>query len=212
MKSIIVWLFSISSLLPAAIIDQMQLRYNGGTNIWNDRIVTQTFTPGITGQLDYITVSIGSAYNYTPYSPSTFSIVETVNGVPEGDVLGSVDVSFSDSYDWASYSYTWYQVNFRSEEIILEAGTQYGFMVSNEDDTSANANTLMICVRFEDLYSGGKLWHYMDDHWSVYKSIAHPLNEVDMTFRTYMVPEPTSVVLMGFGLWSIYRRKRARKT
>ena len=114
----------------ATVIDQTQdqtEKYGWGF-IYSGVSWAQTFTPGITGQLESIDLYLGNYWLYPsipPDYPTDISIVNLIDSVPSGSVLGQVRVD--------TFSYGFNSINLLSENIFLSAGTQYAIMLSNDD-------------------------------------------------------------------------------
>jgi hypothetical protein len=169
------------SLLSASAVvqDQVQsgfgwwidLRPGGGGKL----DLAQTFHPGIAGQL----VSIGhdgeSPRGTTEY-PTTFSIVDTVAGVPGTNILGqSVITNISEQKT----------VYFTNQSIFLETNAVYAVVISTEGPPLASGQ-YSFRISYGDWYSGGILLsRAAGGNWAPAASDSPPL---DMVFATYMEP------------------------
>lgn len=184
----------------ASVIDQSQELCDVAGTIWSECLWAQIFTPSISGQLAFVEVFTDQSISpgIIDY-PSFISIVNIVAGVPSESTLG--EIYLPHIYDG------WNTANFLSENIFLNAGVQYAIMFSNDDPQLENGFTTWgICD--EDVYSGGSLWNWnSDDGWN--QDAMEPIYDfalMDATFRTYMVPEPSTLLLLGLG--AIMLRKK----
>ena len=203
-----------SGLVEAGVIDQAQENYD---NCWlvicDQWDFAQTFTAGISGQLESIDLLLADIFdwNATPPSkanyPITISIVDVINFVPNGPVLGQAYVDNFES------GFT--NVNFLLESIYLTAGNQYGIMLSSEDLLAYDTPSTQWVSTIEDVYAGGSLWIRKPDTGWIQTVV--PPNEnlpvetfydKDATFRTNMVPEPITAVLMGLGIVLLHRKSK----
>lgn len=182
----------------AVMLDQSQESWHGGSiglSLTHPSLA-QTFTAGITGQLDHVDLRFGE-YGDDPSYPATISIINVVDGGrPEGSVLGSVNVP--------NIINGWNTINFLSESIFLSADTQYGILIFVDDpvyDTGLEVNAK---TEWNDVYAGGIWWRKFGDTWYQNNN-----GDAEAVFRTYMVPEPTTVLLLGLG--GLFLRKRKNR-
>lgn len=182
------------------ILDQYQEDYDAWAMICNEFFFAQTFTPGISGRLDYIDLHIGEWALWPPGYPSIISIVSTAGGVPNGSALGEVEIP--EPVDG------WNTIDFLAESVFLSAGTQYGIVLSNDDPEPYDHPSVTWGITEADSYLGGSLWVWMADvGWNQDAELpTHDFALMDATFRTYMVPEPATIML--FGLGGLLLRKR----
>src|SRR5438105_7750052 len=93
-----------AAAVPASsgpILDQSQTTSYGGGFFWADKRLAQTFTPSITGTLDHLEAFTDNWDNSLPSSPLNLQIVDTINGVPSGPILASVDFPpYINNYGW----------------------------------------------------------------------------------------------------------------
>lgn len=195
--------------LQASIIDQSQEQYDSSwVVICSDWSFAQTFTVGLTGQLESVDLYLDNIFTPDLY-PSTVSIVNVINGFPSGSVLGSIYVeSPTEGYN---------SVDYLSESIFLFANTQYAIVLSNNDPEKYEGTSTQWRIKGSDVYEGGSLWCFMDSQWV--QQTTPPEGETpitfydkDATFRTHMVPEPATMLLLGFGCLALRKRQRAKKT
>ena len=185
----------------APILDQSQEQWNGGGwNIYAQRSFAQTFTCGISNQLSHVDVLLDT-WEGSPDYPSTFSIVGVVSGVPSGAPLASVNAS--------GFVLGWNTVDFSSEGLFLAAGTQYGILVSNDDPDPDASPSLGMGFDYDNNYNGGMMWYWTAaGGWSNDFTWAPP-GETDGVFRTWMIPEPSTWLLLVFsGLYGVIRTKK----
>ena len=117
----------------ASILDQSQEQTTGGwLVVCSEWSFAQTFTAGLTGQLEKVDVYLENMTEIleSRLYPSTFSIVNTIDGVPSGSVLGTV---YEDNLVEGFNS-----INFMPKSVTLTADTQYGIVISNDDPDKYN--------------------------------------------------------------------------
>jgi hypothetical protein len=199
--------FNFVGMAYGAILDQSQETWDGGgAHFWAERSLAQTFTPAVGGQLDHVDLLIDAfGPGADPSVPATVAIVETVGGVPEGDVLGSVDV--------AGFYEGWNSIGFLSESVSLAVGTRYGIVLSDDDPDPGTPPTDGLGIVWNtEPYPGGELWQWTPTSgWEWLDATPPPgTGDSDGVFRTWMVPEPTTLTLLvGASLLaSRWRRER----
>lgn len=193
----------------ATIIDQRQDDLSPGESwlvICPDWLFAQTFTAGTSGQLEKIDLYLDNTTSVSGgVYPTTISIVNVNSDVPNGSILGQV---FADSLDSGFNS-----IDFLQESISLTAGVQYGIVLSNDDSERYTGDSTHWRAKSGDIYSRGSLWFWsVDTEWT--QSVQPPgdvpletFYDKDATFITYMVPEPTTILLLGFGSLLLRKRK-----
>lgn len=187
----------------ATILDQYQEPLgSGGLVVSPDWSVAQTFTAGLTGQLEQVDIYLANAFG-TDLHPTTVSIVNTINGVPSGSVLGTI---YAENLVEGFNS-----INFLSKSISLAANTQYGIVLYNEDTERYVGTSTQWCSISTDVYAEGALWIYYEEQWV--QEVKPPgdlpvetFYDKDAAFRTWMVPEPATLLLLSLGA-IILRRK-----
>jgi parallel beta-helix repeat protein len=171
------------STVQGAILDQAQMLSDRYMLIFQyvlhaQILHAQTFTAGISGQLDHIDLNIrvkGGAG--VPGYPTTVSIVNVVGDVPSGSTIATVDsVIFYEG---------WNSVDFLPQSVFLTAGTMYGIVLSNDDIIIRDDGTVGWYIKWSgNLYPGGAKWR--GD--SIKGWYSEPFGEppdVDGCFRTY---------------------------
>jgi hypothetical protein len=170
-----------------------------------DWLMAQTFTAGITGQLEQIDLYLENVFAYggppaasgPPSYPITVTVVETISSVPSGVSLGQVYVdTFVQGFN---------SINFLSESVQLQQGVQYAIILSSTDTERYDATSTQWVSSLDDVYSGGAMWSWSsEDGWA--QTVQPPddsppetFYDKDAAFRTYMTPEPATLLLIGFG-------------
>ena len=187
----------------AAIVDQVQEQGDNYGTICSEWHFAQTFTAGMSGQLERIDVYITNEWTLPnpPDYPTTVSIVNVVDSEPSGLVLGAVYVEHpTDGFN---------SINFLAESIFLTAGTMYGIVISNDDPDPFDYPSAHWGIAESDVYSGGSLWNWKSDvGWNQdYLLPDYDFSKMDAAFRTYMVPEPGSIMLLGFGVLALRKSR-----
>jgi len=169
---------------PGAVLDQFQEQVGGGGYFWAERYLAQTFTPAVGGQLDHVDLLI-STWDGDPSYPATISIVETTGGVPDGVVLGSVNVP--------GFVLGWNTVDFLPASVFLAAETQYGILLLNDDaDYNTNPTDGLAIMWDTNPYPCGELWEWrLASGWQ-WLDWSGPPGSSDGTFRTWMVSGPVA--------------------
>ncbi|MCK4794330.1 MAG: hypothetical protein KAV87_61955 [Desulfobacteraceae bacterium] len=207
---ILVILASVVGTLHAGVIDQVQLQSQVTGTICSEWHWAQTFTPGITSQLESVDLYLSNFEMDLPDPPtylSTISIVNVIGTVPSGSVLGEVYVEqFVNGFN---------RVDFLSESVFLTAGSLYGIVVSNDDSEPFDNGSLSWgLTEGGDVYTDGSLWLWKADvGWNQdYLLPDYDFSLMDAGFATYMVPEPSSIVLWGLAALCMKRRSHSVAT
>lgn len=200
-------LLTFGPMLQAAILDQSQ-EIQGGykTVICGDWHIAQTFTAGLTGQLERIDLYLENDVpldNPMDLYPTTVSIVDTIGGVPSGPVLGTIYAqNLIEGFN---------SIDFSDESVFLSADSQYGIVLFN-DDTDRYMGSSTQWPATGDVYPVGSLWFYYGDEWV--QTVTPPgglpdetFYDKDAAFRTYVVPEPATILLFALGAY-IFKNKR----
>lgn len=196
-------LLAVTPALGGGVLDQSQEQTSGGVAIHADNTVGQTFKPSITQQLDHVDLLVSDGWGADPDYASNVAIVETIGGVPSGGVLGDVDVP--------SWTLGWNSVDFLGENLVLNAGTLYGIVVSNDDPDFQTTPTWCWSVEWHnDPYAPGAVWSKRPFVGWQLLDPNDPTPDSDAAFRTYMVPEPLGVSLLGIGACLALLRRRRR--
>jgi hypothetical protein len=193
-----------SAAFGAATLDQSQTTFVGAAGVFSTLQLGQTFTAGLSGQLDHVDMLISEAGD--PAWPATVSIVQTVSGSPSGSVLGSVFVP--------TFTAGWFSIDFLPQSITLTSGVQYGITFSVAPSQTQSAPWAV--QWFGDPYPAGHFWQYTSGPgWALYNPFGNPADS-DAAFKTWMfeppaVPAPGAVLLVGVGtlLTTWFRKRRA---
>jgi hypothetical protein len=172
-----------------SILDQSQETWKGASFGFAVRIgVGQTFTSGFSGQLDHIDIRLGIDGS-EPGCQVDFSFFDAYYGYPGSEISRVTIDSVVDG---------WNTVDLLSKSIFLTAGTQYGFAIIINDQTDLDRH-VNVKIESNNVYSGGSCYDLYDFGWN-------DCSHVETVFRTYMTPEPGTVLLISFGALLIRRR------
>jgi hypothetical protein len=177
-------------------LDQQQM--NTSWNEWAmDYTLAQTFTAGLTGQLDEISIhghgvdmpEPAVVPHVIPYV--TLKITNVEADVPGSTVLSSASVMI-DGID------RWHFIGI-NPPVPVTAGTQYAIVLELQSPSATNQWN-GTCT---DLYAGGQALVYSDDTWMDFPTFvaryeADPgICALDFTFQTYVLtnasPPPTTI-------------------
>ncbi len=209
----VLWgMLSVVYSVNAGVIDRSQVQYDdyvgwSGFVIGSGNKVAQTFTAGITGQLQTIQVKFGNFQSVadTPQYPVDVSIVETRSTVPSGALLASVTVD--------AFAADFTVVDFSDYSIFLDSGAQYAIVMTSEDSNVYDEQSTQWRGSSEDVYSGGQMWVWTSDLGWIQEYSSETVTEtyynVDCAFKTYMTPEPATALFLSFGYFlSLIRKPR----
>jgi len=188
------------------ILDQYQTTNSGGGFFWANRHVAQTFTPSFSGTLDRLESYMDSWYSSSTPLPTTVRIVDTVNGVPSGAVLASINVpSYPTTIGWNTFS-------FASQNVYLQADHLYGYIFLNNDPEFEDNQTNGVGVQWGgNVYPRGKSWQWTPQGgWEDWSPFYGP-GVSDLEFRTWMtpvVPEPVGLAMLVPLLVGLHSRRR----
>ena len=201
-------LLSFVPMLQSAILDQAQEDIAGvAVFICDEWYIAQTFTAGLSGQLERIDLYLENDFpfdNPSPLFPTTVSIVDTIGGVPGGSVLGTVYAqNLIEGFN---------SIDFLDESVFLAADSQYGIVLFN-DDTERYTGSSTQWRTTEDVYPVGAMWSYYGGEWL--QTVTPPggglgdetFYDKDAALRTYIVPEPATIILLALGAY-IFKNKR----
>ena len=202
-----------SGSYASLILDQEQWTHNSGVGLSEQYAVAQTFVPQVTGSLarvDILGYPEGPRItgNLDTKHDVMLDIVPTTDGVPNApaSALGSVMILAEQVPNPGPDPDFAVQVSFDFSSSMpeLTLGTEYALVLRSPDAT--------VCEMFSwgsadsDAYATGGAFLSLDGG-ATYAGMGVAC---DMTFRTYMVPEPTSVVLFALTLAGIARLQRRR--
>ena len=189
--SLITAVAAIASLIPAAnasagTLDQQQTISNfGGLQVDSTHSKAQTFTAGITGQLDQVDLSISGMSVTTPLT------VQIRNGsatAPGDTVLASASVPTSAVTSTESFV----PIAFASPASVT-AGTQYSIVALNA--TAAISGWFWYAGKSSDplpasAYEGGRLYGTSDGPPAIGSTWFEGNPQADFEFKTYVTPPP----------------------
>jgi hypothetical protein len=148
----------------------------GGETQWHT--MAQTFTAGITGDLDMVTLRL-----WQDQQPLTLEVeIRTLSGGVPTTVIGSGHVEWTEVDVWdGSYQETHPTPSLDVELDVpapVTAGTEYALVLSSE-----TTNGVWLPGLVEPTYPGTLLSNSDSPAW-------WPMNDYDMWFRTWVVPAP----------------------
>ncbi|MHC4725454.1 MAG: PEP-CTERM sorting domain-containing protein [Planctomycetota bacterium] len=184
---------SISSA-HGSILDQSQEQTDICTVICSDWAMAQTFTAGVSGKLAQVDLYLENHFVSFPIEPGAASYPITVS-----------IVSIEDSMP------TWSVLS-----VFFEADTQYAIVVTNDDIERYDADSTQWGIKGTDVFDGGAMWVWMETTGWV-QSVQPPdeslpletFYDKDAAFRTYMVPEPSTLLLFCF-LTLVFKKQLIR--
>lgn len=192
-------------------LDQEQTEITLGFNIWPDTIeYQQGLTSGRAGKLTSVEVFIELD------GTGTFEFLFGLNFFDEfGDSGWQYDTNDFQT-TWKIDRSGWNSLDVSSENIYLNEGTTFNFVLNGIHDDSADCDDCSIGLwinRDDASYGGGTLM----SRWLA-PDLKDPENRgVDLAFRTYVdedyvahpVPEPSTIFLIGAGLAGmfVFRKK-----
>lgn len=185
-------LFPHSAALAVGTLDQDQSQSCGGTagvQVVQGRPFAQTFTAGLSGNLDQIDL-LGRDGHSTPF-PLRVDVRALVDGAPTGATLGSGSVaSLGVSAGWTSVAL--------DPAAQVTAGKQYAIVLSSDTvsfeqhektrgEGEGPFGAYHVMFSTTDVYTGGNHWDGSPE-WS-------PWLAEDLAFRTYVSPaDPSTAV------------------
>lgn len=154
-------LLSGSPALAQGTLDQSQTVHDAGIGATAEVRFAQTFTAGITGDLDTIKV-----YTHDPIPAATVEIRTVSDGAPSGTVLATTEVD-------ASLSETWVTVAFAAPATVT-AGTPYAIVLRLPGSSFLGVSAS------SDRYPRGHMWYRFegDTGWT--------WSDDDLAFRTFV--------------------------
>jgi hypothetical protein len=201
MKHCFFVLVAISAILLLAVpafagmlaLDQVQEDIDGAARVYSTRELCQTFTPGMTGYLEKVSISLSGLSD--EQAPATVSILGTT-----GDNLpDDSNVLWTGTYNVLAPG--WFDVDTSASAPFLVSGIHYGIKLTSSDSVSGNPDDVWDMHGTTDVYSGGKLWEKRTGGWQTLALNSASFPNSDAAFRTYMaVPEPATISLLCIGL------------
>lgn len=212
MKKLFIFIIVLTTVLnsvQASVVDQSQEQFDPSLFvICSDWLSAQTFTAGMDGHLEKVDLYLTNTFATDLY-PCTISIVNVINEIPSGSILGEVfKESLVDGWNGIDFSY---------ESVFLASGTKYGIVVSNDDTERYSGISTQWCSKSTDVYTGGSAWILMPDTGWV-QSVQTPgellpvetFYDKDTTFKTYMIPEPATIILFSLGGFALLKNRKSR--
>ncbi len=193
----------LTSQLSAATLDQsFEGPFNGGIFVKDILDVAQTFTVGQTGQLVKVDVFVNRSAGVT--EDLVLSIFDTsLGGVPNAIVptatapIGAASL-LAETDTWISFDLSAFNLNFTAGDLLA--------IVLQSDATGDEQYSWVSTGFVEASYPGGAVYNrFLDNEW-----VFEPSGFIDVGFRTFVVPEPSSLALLllaGMSLLINYRRR-----
>jgi len=124
-------------------LDQSQTAPGFSVTVASTQMLAQTFTAGMTGQLDMVSLFLGQQF---VAGGGAIQIQSVASGKPSGTSLGATAYSGFIPGGWRDYPF--------GAAVSVTAGTQYAIVVIPD---SASGNTVWLSSK-TDLYAGGQAW------------------------------------------------------
>jgi len=176
-------LFPLLATFATVIEDQSQssfgtwayLRPGGGNKVE----LAQTFRPGIAGQLFSVGHN-GVSPGGDPEYPTTFTIADTISGLPGTNILGQCVITNISAQT---------TVYFTNQAVFLETNASYAIVISTEAPITPTSGSYAFRASFGDGYLPGALWSRVSGgSWVPASSPVDPSRPLDLVFATYMEP------------------------
>lgn len=160
-------------LLP----DQSQVTQDTGVRVSSTRLLCQTFTAGLTGNLEKVSLWFSDLAD--EQYPATISIVGTTNCVPNvGSPLWTGN--------FAKLAQGWFDVDTSSTAPFLTAGTVYGIKLVVTDNVVGDPDDLWNTAITGNPYPEGGLFENRGNGWVQPTIGGESRPDADAAFKTYI--------------------------
>jgi hypothetical protein len=186
--------------IAASVVDQQQTNSSNSFVVSQQQIVAQTFTAGIDGDLDKVSVAVEKLVESgAPPPGEVIAKIESIDdaGKPSGTVLGSGTApagSFPDGvFGVLNPSPAWVDIPL-TQPAKVSADTKYALVLYAPQATSDQPFSQYSWYTGADDYSRGDVWidPLLEDGWldnAIYN---------DMAFKTYVLPAAPPYDFTGF--------------
>jgi hypothetical protein len=169
----------VTSSASAGTLDQQQTVSNTDAGLFSSQSVAQTFTPGLTGRIDQVDLSLFKVG--TPPGPSvTVEIRGTSGSIPGGAPLATASIPISSvGIAPAFLSFTF------ASPASIAAGTKYAIVVYSP---GAGGNAVGVRYQNTDVYSGGASFYDASEPIPPGSAWIPNGASSDLAFKTYVAP------------------------
>ena len=137
------WLAAAPLAYATDTLDQSQTATGFSVTVNNTQMLAQTFTAGMTGQIDQLSLFLGQQF---AAGGGAIQIQSVAAGQPSGTSLGATTYSGFIPAGWRDYPF--------GAAVSVTTGTQYAIVVI---PNSASGNTTWVSSK-TDVYAGGQAW------------------------------------------------------